>query len=443
VGLHKFKFWTATAVVIANMVGTGVFTSLGFQLQGIRSVFVLLMLWVIGGLAALCGAMSYAELGAALPRSGGEYNFLSRIYHPAAGFVSGWMSALIGFAAPIALAAITFGTYFVSVFPNAGQNAWIIKVLASGLIIVMTLIHTTNHTNSGRTQIIFTALKVVLICAFVLGALMLAPVQQNIKILPLPGDGKLMLSGTFAVSLIYVSYAYTGWNAATYLSGEVENPQKILPIVLFVGTFVVMVLYVALNYMFLKIAPMDAMVGKLEIGYIAAEHAFGATGARFTGIVLALLLVSTVSAMVIAGPRVLYMIGEDFTMLGRLAKTNKDGIPVNAIWAQSIITLVFILTSSFESILVFSGMLLALNSFAAILGLFVLRWRQPELQRPYRVFAYPLTPLIYLLLTGFTLIYVGISRPVEALFALGVIGSGLAFYAFAKWMGRRNDPAPS
>lgn len=420
------------------MIGTGVFISLGFQLQDMRSPFVLMMLWIVGGLAALCGAMSYAELGAALPRSGGEYNFLSRIYHPAAGFVSGWMSALIGFAAPIALAAIAFGTYFTSVFPAVENKSLVIKVLASALVVVMTLVHTTNHRNSGRTQIVFTILKILLICAFVAGALILAPSHQNINILPKPGDGNLFFSGTFAVSLIYVSYAYTGWNAATYLSGEVENPQKNLPVILFSGTFLVMVLYVALNFMFLKIAPMDAMVGKLDIGFIVADYAFGPNGARLVGVVLALLLVSTVSAMIIAGPRVLQMIGEDIPVLNALAKTNTDGIPVYAIWIQSLLTLFFIITSSFESILVFSGMLLALNSFAAILGLFVLRWRQPEIERPYRVFAYPATPLIYLVLTGFTLVYVGVNRPVEALFALGIILSGLAFFYATKYIDTQN-----
>ena len=427
--MHKFRFWTATAVVIANMVGTGVFTSLGYQLQVLRSPFVLIMLWVVGGLAALCGAMSYAELGAALPRSGGEYNFLSRIYHPAAGFVSGWMSALIGFAAPIALAAITFGTYFVTILPGAAAHPWLVKGLASALVLVMTAIHATTHKNSGRTQVVFTSLKVALIVGFIAAALILAPAPQQISFWPRPGDGALMLSGAFAVSLIYVSYAYTGWNAATYLSSEVQDPQRILPWVLFTGTFVVMLLYVGLNAMFLRVAPMDALSGKLEIGYIAASHAFGPAGARFIGVMLALLLISTVSAMIIAGPRVLQMLGEDFRIFAPLGRVNRDGIPALAIWSQTALTLVFILTSSFERILVFSGMLLALNSFAAVLGLFVLRWRQPDLPRPYRVFAYPLTPLVYLALTGFTLVYVGMNRPVEALFALGVVLSGLAFYA--------------
>ncbi|MDQ7078278.1 MAG: amino acid permease [Robiginitomaculum sp.] len=199
-----------------------------------------------------------------------------------------------------------------------------------------------------------------------------------------------------------------------------------------------MLLYVALNYMFLRVTPMDALVGKLEIGFIAAQYAFGETGARLIGIMLALLLVSTVSAMVLAGPRVLQVLGEDFTILRPLSKTNKDGIPVSAIWFQSILTLAFIITSSFESILVFSGMLLALNSFAAVLGLFVLRWRQPDLPRPYRVFAFPLTPLVFLALTGFTLLYVGISRPTEALFALAIVVSGLAFYAMTKILDKRN-----
>lgn len=437
--MHKYSFWTAIAVVIANMIGTGVFTSLGFQLQGMTSVFPLLMLWVIGGIAALCGAMSYAELGAALPRSGGEYNFLNEIYHPAAGFVSGWTSALIGFAAPTALAAITFGTYLVSLFPPLMHPDWIIKLLAGSLVIAMTLVHATTHQNSARTQVVFTTFKVLLIVLFCVGALLLAPNTQPISIVPKPGDMSVMTGAAFGVSLIYVSYAYTGWNAATYLCGEVENPQKILPPVLFLGTFVVMILYTALNYTFLKTTPMQDMTGKLEIGVIAASHAFGPTGAKLIGGVLALLLSSTVSAMIIAGPRVLQVIGEDFRLFRPLAKVNIDGIPSRAIWFQSALTLVFILTSSFKSILLFSGMLLALNSFAAVLGLIVLRVRKPDLARPYRVLAYPLTPLLYLALTAFALVYVGMNQPMEALFAGAVIVTGLVFYGLA---GRRDRPLP-
>lgn len=428
--MAKFRFPAVTAVVIANMVGTGVFTSLGFQLLELRSGFVLLMLWGVGGVAAVCGAMTYAELGAALPRSGGEYNFLARIFHPAAGFVSGWVSATIGFAAPTALAAITFAAYATSVLPDGASDASQ-KILASGLVIALTLVHASTRRNSGGLQIFFTILKVGVIAGFCLAAIVIADVPQPVRFLPGQGDGALLTSGAFAVSLIYVSYAYTGWNAATYLSSELENPQRTLPAILMTGTLLVMLLYLALNFVFLRVAPMDAMVGQLEVGYIAAQSAFGDLGGRFTGLVLALLLVSTVSAMTLAGPRVLQVIGEDFHGLRLLSRTNRDGIPSIAIFVQSSLALLFILTSSFESILVFAGFTLALNSFATVLGVFVLRWRRPDLPRPYRTFAYPVTPLIYLALTGWTLTFVLVNKPMEGLFGLAIIGAGLAFYGLS------------
>jgi APA family basic amino acid/polyamine antiporter len=251
---------------------------------------------------------------------------------------------------------------------------------------------------------------------------------QPTKIWLSKGDSGLIVSGSFAISLIYVSYAYTGWNAATYLSSELEDPQKTLPWILITGTSIVMILYVLLNFVFLKVAPIEAMKGQIEIGYIAATHAFGETGGYLTGLALALLLISTVSAMTLAGPRVLQMIGEDYYGLRLLARTNNDGIPTNAIYIQSSLAILFILTSSFESILVFAGFTLALNSFATVLSIFVLRIKRPDINRPYQISAFPLPPLIYLTLTGWTLCFVLIERPVEALVGIGMIISGLIFY---------------
>lgn len=435
----KFRYSTVIAVVIANMVGTGVFTSLGFQLLDIQSGFVIMMLWAAGGVAAVCGAMTYAELGAAMPRSGGEYNFLSRIYHPAAGFISGWVSASIGFTAPTALAAITFAAYATSAVPETG--AWTGKVLAVGLLLILTYVHSGSRRNSGGLQVIFTILKVSVIAGFCIAALLLVDEPQPISFLPVRGDGALLRSGAFAVSLIYVSYAYTGWNAATYLSGEVEDPQRNLPIILLTATIVVTCLYVALNYSFMRVAPVESMQGQIEIGAIAAKSAFGDLGGRFTGMVLALLLVSTVSAMTVAGPRVLQVIGEDFSVLGFLGRTNKDGIPSTAIYIQSAVAIVFVLTSGFESILVFAGFTLALNSFATVLGVFILRWRQPDLPRPYRTFAFPLPPLIYLALTGWTLCFVLVNKPTEGLFGLGTIFAGLVLYLVSERKSRAVLPA--
>lgn len=413
------------------MIGTGVFTSLGFQLLDIQSGFVILMLWLVGGITALCGALSYAELGATFPRSGGEYNFLNEIYHPLAGFVSGWISATIGFAAPTALAAITFGKYFTSVFPQF-STSW----LACGLIILLTLVHATSRRNSGQIQSVFTLLKILMIVIFCVLCWFLVETPQPINFSPIAGDRKLIFSGAFAVSLIYVNYAYSGWNAATYLSNELDNPKKNLPLILGIGTSLVILLYLALNYVFLYVAPVSALSGQVEVGYIAAQSVFGQSGAAIMGVSLSLLLISTVSAMIIAAPRVLQMIGEDFSSFRFLGKTNSHGIPANAIYTQAIISLLFILTGTFEEILIFAGFAMGLNTFMAVLGVFILRWRKPELERPYKTWGYPVTPLIFLGLTGWTLVYLLIDKPKESFASLGIIFCGVIFYFVSRYLSR-------
>ena len=424
-----YGFHAAAAVVVANMIGTGVFTSLGFQLETIQSTFPLLLLWVVGGVAAFCGAITYAELGAALRRSGGEYTFLGRIYHPAAGFVSGWISATVGFAAPTALAAITFGTYLASVFP-ALSPTW----LAAGLVAAAAWVHSATYGASSFFQRSFTTVKVILIAAFCAAALAMVDAPEPVALLPSAGDGQLVFGGAFAVSLIYVSYAYTGWNAATYVTGELENPGRTLPGVLAGGTLLVMVLYLALNYTFLRAAPMSELQGRLEAGHIAAMHIFGPVGADIMGVTLAVLLVSTVSAMVLAGPRVLHVIGEDYPVFRFLEKRTPSGIPRVAILTQAALALIFIFSASFEAILVFSGFTLGLNSLLAVAGIFVLRRREPELERPYRAWGYPVTPLVYLALTSWTLAFILVDRPAQGLIGLGLIAVGLMFYWVA---GRR------
>lgn len=426
------------AIVVANMVGTGVFTSLGFQLMTLESGFALIMLWVVGGVVAICGALSYAELGAALPRSGGEYNFLGQIYHPSAGFVSGWISSTIGFSAPVALAAMTFGAYTTSsLLPEASEQVtgWTERGLAIALIIILTLIHTRQRETSGTFQNVFTAIKVFVIIGLSLAGLALVSEFQPVSLLPKAGDTAALTSSAFAVSLIYVSYAYTGWNVATYLTDELEHPQRSLPRVLFIGAFGVMLLYILLNAVFLLTTPMEKMVGEVEVGVIAARHVFGEAGAVLTGGVLGILLVSTVSAMTIAGPRVLQVVGQDIRAFRFLAKSNEDGVPTTAVLVQSSLALIFVATATFDQVLIFAGFTLALNSLFAVLGLFVLRIRQPDLARPFKVPFFPILPLIFLGLTVWTLVYVAIERPQEVAVSLGLILSGLALYVLTRTRG--------
>lgn len=429
---RQFSSRVALAVVVANMIGTGVFTSLGYQLADIDSGFAILALWAIGGVTALCGALSYAEMGAAVPRSGGEYHFLSFVYHPGAGFISGWVSATVGFAAPVALVAMTFGAYLQAVFPGFPQT-----IAACVLIAALALGHMRSHEASSRVQWVFTLIKLVLILVFCIATFALVPQGQPIRFAPAASDLAVMGSAGFAVALIYVNYAYTGWNAATYITGELEDPQRSLPRVLAVGTGVVMVIYVLLNAAFLYAAPAAEMVGKIEIGYIAGQYVFGPQGAKIMAVALALLLISSVSAMTLAGPRVLQVIGQDHQIMSVLAKLNGNGIPAIAIALQSIIAIAFVITATFQSILVFTGFVLGLNTLFAVFGVILLRWRQPDLPRPFRVPLYPLPPIIYCSVMLWTLVHILRERPIEGWLGLGIVLVGAVAYGLSVVLSRR------
>ena len=405
------------------MIGTGVFTSLGFQLLEIRSGFVILALWFVGGVSALCGALTYAELGAALPRSGGEYNFLARIYHPCAGFVSGWISATIGFAAPTALAAMTFGAYLSSVVEGLSAT-W----LAVGLVAALGVVHATTRRLSGVTQRAFTYMKVALIIAFCVLAWFLVDEPQPVRFTPQPGDGALLASGAFAVALIYVNYAYAGWNAATYLIDELEQRQNTLAWVLALGAVIVLALYLALNFTFLYVTPVPALAGEVEVGYIAARFVFGEVGGAVMGVALALLLISTVSAMTLAGPRVLQVIGQDYRAFRILARENRHGVPFVAVLFQSTLAVLLVVTARFESVLVFAGFTLGLNALFAVAGAFVLRFRRKGLRGTWRMPLFPLPPLVFLALTGWTLARILVDRPMEALVGVGIVAGGVLLY---------------
>src|SRR5205814_3565838 len=215
---------TATFIVVANMVGTGIFTSLGFQVGGLPSGFAIMAIWMAGGICALCGALSYAELGAALPRSGGEYNFLREIYHPAVGFLAGWISATVGFAAPVAIAAIAFGTYFAEVVPGANPLFLSLAVVTICTVVLLRDLKLGSAFQNGST-----ILKVALILVIIVAGLCVKSTEP-ISFLPTKTDGALILSAPFAVSLYWVMYAYSGWNASTYIVGQLRYPSRTIPL---------------------------------------------------------------------------------------------------------------------------------------------------------------------------------------------------------------------
>ncbi|MBK5970614.1 MULTISPECIES: APC family permease [Thiorhodovibrio] len=425
----------AAAVVVANMIGTGVFTSLGYQLIDIQSPLAVLALWALGGLVALCGALVYAELGARMPRSGGEYHILSQIYHPVIGFLAGFISIAVGFAAPVAAAAIAMSSYLTSALGAGTQGPWM-PGIAITAVLTVTLVHLFPLRTIGFFQVLVTSLKVMLVLLFILFGFAIAS-PQPISFAYSPQVLEEMVSSEFAVALVYVMYAYSGWNAAIYIVSEIREPRRNLPIALIGGTMLVMLLYTLLNAVFLFSAPISEMTGQTEVGYIAARHIFGETAGVAMGLLIAFGLISTISAMTWAGPRVLQTMGEDYEIFAFFRRTNRNGVPYLALLFQFVVVCYLVLSSSFEAILVYIGFTLSLSVFLAVMGVFIVRARDEELPTHYLTWGYPWTPLFFLIITGWMLVFLLREKPLESLVGLATVLCGLVLYGWNRRLSAR------
>ncbi|QSR84228.1 APC family permease [Methylacidimicrobium sp. B4] len=424
--MGRIPLRTAIFLVIGDMVGTGVFTSLGFQLEHLSTAFSIILLWLLGGVATLCGALAYGELSAAIPRSGGEYSLLRRIYHPVVGFLAAFLSSTVGFGAPIALASMAFGTYASAIFPGLSPSwlAWTVATLLS-------LLQLGRLEVRARFQEAATGLKVLLIVLLSASGFLLAR-GQAISFAPTPSALHELAKASFAASLVYVMYSYSGWNASVYIAEEIRNPQRTVPLSLAIGSAIVTGLYIALNVSFLHAAPMAQMRGTLEVGMIAGRHIFGEAGGRIVAGAIALGLLSSIAAMTWMGPRVAMAVGEDYPALRWLARCNRQGVPSRALLFQYGVAVLLLATGTFAQILTYIQFTVTLSWFATVLGVFVLRWREPSLLRPYRTWGYPWTPLLFLAVCLWMLWDLFRVMPRESLAGLGTLLLGLPIYALVR-----------
>jgi len=418
----NYTLTVAVTLVIANMIGTGVFTSLGYQVEPLPSGFAILMLWLLGGVVALSGAMTYAEISTTIKRSGGEYLYLSKIFHPSLGFLSGWMSSVVGFAGAISAVAIAIGEYATEA---AGISTKVIAVIA---ILVVSAVHWFGVKTGGRVQTMLTTLKLSLILFFCIAPFFIHAVPKtDIHFLPQPGDGQLIVSAGFAVSLVFVVYAYTGWNASAYIAGNLENPRKNLPKSLITGTLLVVFIYLALNAMFLYTASFEELKGQNDIGNVVARKLFGNTaGIVFSGI-FSFALLSTLSAMTIAGPRVIEAMGEDYHRLQSFSAKNRYQMPYVALLAQAGWSVFLVLVSSFKEIIQYISVSLSFFSMLTVFGIFYLR-KNPSATDHFKTPWYPIPPLIFIVCTLWMIYYVAAEDIKIIFYSLGTMLVGLLVY---------------
>ncbi|MES2440310.1 MAG: amino acid permease [Verrucomicrobiota bacterium] len=393
----------ATSLVVANMIGTGVFVSLGYQLVDFHAAPPIMMLWLFGGVIALCGALSYAALADLLPRSGGEYHFLGTIYHPSLGFMAGLLSAIVGFGVPTAITALAVGGYLSRAWPAIPPRATAVAVILLGAFA-----HGLSARTSGRVQFFSTALKLLLIGVFLVAAIVL-PGKGDIRWHLVPAEDFAQIAEpAFATAVFYVFYSYSGWNAAVYGLEEWHEPRRTVKRSLVIGTLLVTVLYIGLNAAFLAAAPTAALTGEREIAHVAASALFGPQAGRVVAGLFAAGLFASVSALLWAGPRVLGTMGRDIRAL-RIFSSSRD-VPVRALVFQTLLALFLVAAGDFEFLITFTQTGLSLCTFLTVLGLVILKCRGRKVPTSSLVPA-----LIFVAFVGFVIVRLFHSDPLPAI----------------------------
>ncbi len=431
---------SATALVIANMIGAGIFTTTGFQAADLRHPLIIFVLWVIGGTLALLGALCYAELGAMMPKAGAEYVYLRETYGPAFGFMSAFVSLIAGFSAPIAAATKSFVIYvshffpFLAEDPTLGGVVSVVDLIAVGLVWLLVAIHVRAVRSGTGFNDFMTVFKVAGIAAIILAAASIGRGDASNLVTVSPSFQELSSTDTLAAmgtSLIFVMFCFAGWNAAAYVASEMENPQRDLPRALLLGTTTVLLLYLGLNAVYFYGADVDELAGQVEVGLVASRTLFGPSGVSMVTVVLCASILASASAMTLVGPRVYYALGKDFPAFAFLSRTRSTGAPAIALIIQGVVTSVIILSGRVDQIQQFSGFTLSLFASLAVSCVIVLRVRSPELERPFKAWGYPVSPILFLAVSGWMMFWAFRGRPVEStLSLLTVLVGGLLFAIF-------------
>jgi len=427
------------------MIGTGIFATTGFMAGDLGSASVILAAWTVGAAFALAGALAYSELSINFPRSGGEYVYLTDAYGPTWGFMTGWVSFFAGFSAPIAAAALAFSDYLGHFFPALKQSGAVVagsgllslrlgygQVAASALIALFTLLNCFGVSRVAKVQVALSAVKLIVIAAFIVLGFALGTGNWSHFSQPAVRTSANSLPVQFVVSLLWVMVGYSGWNAATYVAEEIENPERTLPRAIAAGAIVVAVLYLGLNLVFIYSTPLEQMKGVLAIGALSATHLFGPGIAGVFSALMAAAIVSTVSAMVAIGPRVYFAMAQNRAFFRAAAAVHpRWHTPVVAILCQGACAMLMTLTP-FPDLMVYIGMSLTFFTVLAVASVFLFRKSHPQWRKLRAVsFAYPLIPLAYVLVGSAMMIYGFIGQPKASIVAFATVALGALVYRLA------------
>ena len=448
---RELTLTSSAALVISNMIGTGIFTTTGFLAGDLGQPRLVLSIWLVGAVIAMAGCLAYAELGINLPRSGGEYVYLREAWGPAWGFLSGWVSFVAGFSAPIAAGALAITAYLAYFLPwlstgvAGGSFGWLHldagHLFGVAVIALFAVVNVLGLRPAAKLQTLLTAMKLGILGVFLILAFAIGQGDWGHFTQAAARTSSQPLGAQFAVSLIFIMFAYSGWNAANYVAEEMQSPERTLPRVLVLGTGLVAVFYLALNVAFIYALPLESLKGVLAVGGAAATALFGDRAGTLFSAFMALGLFSTVSAMCLVGPRVYYAMAQDGCFPSGAARVHpRRHTPVRAIGYQTAASVGMVLTGTFDALLYYIGFTLILCSLLAVAGLMRLRTRPGWRRLPAVDWLYPLAPLAFILTSLWMLAWTAVARPLESALGLATFACGALLYQFRLRSELRSNP---
>lgn len=433
---RKLGLFPITNIVIANMIGAGIFTTSGLLIADLKSPMLMLGLWFVGSIIAFAGAMCYGEIGASIPKAGGEYAILSTLYTNKLGFLSGWISFVVGFSAPIAASSIGFSEYLFRAIPSMFEVSGIgIDGMKKGysilIILIFTLVHLRGMDFGAKVQNYLTLLKVLLVVGLILFGFFLG--NGDFAHLETSDTTPVFTANwkTIGLSLMWIMFAFSGWNASVYIGSEIKKPKRNIPLSLLLGTGIVSILYLLLNLLFIYAMPASEMEGVIAVGGLAIGKLFGAEYESIFSLLVAFALFSSISAFIILGPRVYFAMARDGHFFKFASKVHaKYQVPTYSIVFQGVISVIIILSGTFDQILTYMGFSLGIFPIITVIGLFKLRMKKLSV---LKLPGYPITPAIYIL-AGVTMLTLSfMERPLESSIAILTILAGIpAYYLFGR-----------
>jgi APA family basic amino acid/polyamine antiporter len=452
---RQIGLFSAVMLIAGDMIGTGIFISTGAVAETIPSPGAVLLVWTLAGLLALAGALSCAELSASLPYAGGDYIYIREAYGKLMGFLSGWSSFLVTFSGAIAFLAVTFTGFMAFFLPALGASetlfaiplpfipitATVGTIFSIVMVWLISALHCLGVRLGTMTQNILTILKIGALGGIILLGVFFGS-GDTAHFRPFLDWQKIGGFGVFASAFVPVIFAYSGWNAIIYIAGEVKDPERNLPRALLWANLIVIALYLAINAVYIYAVPVTEMKGALRVSEVATSALFGYQTSAWITAIITVSILGALNVVTMLGPRIYYAMARDGVFFHGLSRIHpRFGTPVSAILLQAAWASLLLLTNTWGTLFTYVSVIITLFSAFTVGSVMVLRWQRPELKRPYKLWGYPIVPILFIVAHLWIVWGAVTQKPFESLVGVFIVALGIPAYLL--WRNQLQNHGPA